>query len=141
MRTLVLLHGIAAGLAIATTIHMLVFLPKRSVAPRGTAWGFLATVIALYVLGWVSYPAFRTEIRFDLLQDKQLQWLANIFDVKEFLSIGALLISLAVGAATSTRRRIEPATARAMTAGLWFVLLVLVFNSVVGFILAEHSIL
>ncbi len=139
MRMLVIVHGMAAALTIASVLHLIVLIPRRRFPPRGAAFGFVVSLAALYILGWVTYPTFRQEIRFDLIRDAELMWLANVFDVKEFLSAGALFIGLAIGVAAMTRVQWEPKKAKALVAGLYFVLAVLLFNSVVGMVLANYK--
>ncbi len=138
-RTLVLLHGMAAALALASAIHMYFMLPKRRIPPRGVALGFLLTMVPLYVLGWWTYPEFRTEIRFDLLTSAP--WLANIFDVKEFLSWGALMAGLAVGVLSMQRKRLDEVWRRVSVSLMGFIIFVLAFNTVVGILLANHKML
>jgi hypothetical protein len=138
MRVLVILHGMSAALALASAIHLWVLLPRRKVYPRGAAWGLLLTLTPLYILGWIAYPAFRTEIRFDLI--RELPWMANIFDVKEFLSWGALLAGLAVCIPGLRRRTQIVEHYRGTLRGLIsFVIFVLVFNIVIGILLSAHK--
>ena len=139
MRTLVILHGMSAALAIAALLHLIVMIPRRRMPPRGAALGFVISFLALYILGWLAYPAFRIEIRFDLIRDPARMWLANLFDVKEFLCVGAFFTGLAIGGISMTRVRWEAEKKRALVAGLYFVLAVLLFNSVVGIVLASYK--
>lgn len=137
MRVLVLLHGMAAALSIATVIHLIWIVRKRRVAPRGAALGFVICLVALYVLGWVTYPAFRVEIRQDWIASPADQWLANIFDVKEFLSWGALMAGLAVGLPLLKKGPVDAELRSAYGWGLWFVLAVLSLNTIVGLIVSS----
>lgn len=137
MRVVVLLHGMAAALAVATAVHLLWLLPKRRFAPRGAALGFTLSLAALYVLGWFAYPAFRVEIRRDWVAAPADQWLANLFDVKEFLSWGALMAGLAVGLPLLRGGPVELELRRAYAWAVWFVLAVLVFNTVVGLLVSS----
>lgn len=137
MRILVLLHGMAAALSIATTAHLLWMLPKRRFVPRGVSVGFLMCLIGLYALGWYAYPTFRVEIRRDWVSTPTDNWLANIFDVKEFLSWGALMTGLAVGIPLLKKGPIDAELRSAYRWGLWFVLAVLSVNTVVGLIVSS----
>jgi hypothetical protein len=139
MRTLIILHGMSAALAIASILHLIVLIPKRRFPPRGAAVGCFICLLALYILGWTAYPVFRTQIRFDLIRDPERMWLANVFDVKEFLSVGALFTGLGISAVAMTRPRWNPGQLRALMGGLYFVLAVLIFNTVVGMILANYK--
>ena len=141
MRTIVLLHGWAAALTFASGLHLAFWLPKRRIPPRGVALGFAVCLTALYVLGWTAYPQFRADVRVPALQDPATQWLANLFDVKEFLSVGALFLGLAAALPSLFRKPLPEETKRPLQVAIWFVLAVILFNAVVGLILAGHKIL
>ncbi len=131
MHAIVILHGLAASLAIAAALHVYLLLRRRPFFPRGASLGLLLTLIAVYVPGWIAYPPFRGEVRFDLV--RTLPWVVNLFDVKEFLSWGALLAGVAISAMGLRRReRIPEGLRPALRILTGFVIAVLVFNTAVG---------
>ena len=141
MRILVILHGMAAALSMAATIHLLILIPRRKRPPKWAAAGLLACLAVLFVLGWVAYPAFRTEVRFDLVRDPVRQWMANFFDVKEFLSYGALLGGMAAAAINLGHEPLPDPYRRAALWALGFLLFVLVFCSAAGITLGNYKII
>jgi hypothetical protein len=141
MRIVTLIHGWLAALTFAAGLHLALWLPKRRVPPRGVALGFLLCLLGLYALGWLAYPEFRMQIRIPLVQDPARQWLANIFDVKEFLSVGALFLGIAAALPALFRTPLPDEARAPLRVALWFVLAVIAFNAIVGLVLAGHQIL
>lgn len=137
MRVLVIIHGMAAALSLAAALHLVFMLPRRPFPPRGVALGFLLSFLPLYGLGWWAYPAFREEIRRDILLT--YPWMINIFDVKEYISFGALLAGIAVAVMCMQRVRLDPPMRRVAVALMVFVVAVLGFNTVIGILLSNHQ--
>lgn len=137
MRTLVALHGMSAALCFAAALHVFLFARKRRLPSRGSAIGLLLTLLTLYITGWLTYPTFRTQVRAELLASEP--WLANFFDVKEFLSWGALLGGLAVGIWAVRRIPFDEGSRRVTLLLTFFLMAVLLFNIVAGITLSVHE--
>lgn len=140
MRVVVILHGMAAALTLAAAIHVWILLPRPR-PPRGAALGFLICLIFLYGLGWLAYPEFRIQVRRELVADVERQWLANFFDVKEFLSWGGLMAGLTAAAAGFSRKPLSPEVRGALRGLLAFVMAVIVFCMVAGIMLSRYKLI
>jgi hypothetical protein len=136
MRAIIILHGMAAALALASAIHLWWLIPQRKQWPRGASLGFLLTLLPTYILGWIAYPPFRVDIRFDLIHTAT--WMANIFDVKEYLSWGALMAGIAVGIMGLKKEPIPPVYRDMLRHLMTFIIAVITFNIVVGILISNH---
>lgn len=136
VRPLHFLHFVAGITSLASCVHLLVRLLRRRHDPRvrthATVLGL--AYLATFTLGTLIYPTFRVRVRADLL-DKTYPWATGLFEIKEHAASIVLIPVLAIFLLSRTLDLKQKPEALLVGGLASVVLLVLVYNSCVGWYL------